>query len=474
MLVRSAAPHLYVRLILLIGLSVCVQTIHAMTEDNRNDPFPIFKTMDPQTFLLSRQKLVLKGIAVDNNRDERISLSLSPFGQRATFAKDKCKNQINLGDINGRWSMLGLLQGPIPDGYALPPLLQIARQNLYPNVPAGVPIEDCASSDQTCGFFTIPAFYRKYGMRFNFEAQLMGDVGFSLDVGLANISQTPCQFINLTIDDQYGNPVYSSCDTTACDCLNPDLTRKAINEFLMCPYQMILDQLCYDIEPFNKFSVEDIRMFLYWRHAYPMNSTRDEWANFLLIPFFKFGGTVSTNKLYNPNKLFALSFGNQNHDSVGFTAGINVDFEDTVELGGETGITHFFGRQFENYHVPTSIFQSAIYPFATCVNINPGANWHFTAKMNVYHFMGNLSFFFQYVLVIHTDDDIKLNQPNPGHVFMPELLEQQSAFRVQVANIGFNYDISPQISLGFLWQAPLSQYNAFRTTTIMVGFNAMF
>jgi hypothetical protein len=94
--------------------------------------------------------------------------------------------------------------------------------------------------------------------------------------------------------------------------------------------------------------------------------------------------------------------------------------------------------------------------------------------MNVYNFMGNLSFFFQYVLVIHKEDKICLDCSNDDCAFMPEILENLSAFRVQVANIGFNYEIAPQISLGFLWQAPLSQYNAYRSTTIMVGFNAAF
>jgi hypothetical protein len=447
-----------------------------MTFDNRNDPAPIYKTLDPQTFLLTRQKYILKGYAVDTTRAERISLSLSPYAQRSVEANDACKNSINLGDINGRWGMVGLLMGPIPEGYTLPPLLEIARQNLFPNQQAGVPITDPLAVDknQLCGFFSIDANYRKYGMRFNFEAQLIGDVGASIDVGIANISLKPCDFINLTTTSLDGNTIYGLCDQTSCDCGNPDLTRANINKYLMCPYEPLMEQLCYNIEPFNKFSVEDIRMFLYWRHAYPMNSYRDEWADLLLIPFFKIGGAVSSNKQYDPSKLFSLSFGNQNHDAVGFTAGINADFADTVELGGETGITHFFGRQFDNYHVPTSVYQSGIYPFATCVNINPGANWHFTAKMNVYRFMGNLSFFFQYVLVIHTDDSIKLNQPNPGHAFKPELLEAASNFRVQVGNVGFNYEITPQITFGFLWQAPLSQYNAYKSTTIMVGFNAMF
>ena len=440
-------------------------TIHAMTFDNRNDPAPIYKTLDPQTFVLSREKLILKGYAVDTPRPERITLSLSPFSQSSIEAQDNCKNPIPLGDINGRWSMVGLLMGDVPEGYTLPPSLQVARQNLFPGQPAGVPINNPTDIDpnQQLGFFSISSKYKKYGMRFNFESQIINDVGLSLDVGLANISMTQCGIQNLAAN------IYGPCSTQP-----SSLTVDALNQYLMYPYQQIMDELCYNVDNFNAFSVEDIRMFIYWRHAYPMNSYKDEWEDFLFMPFFKIGGAVAASKLYNPSYLFAIPFGNQNHDALGFTAGLDFDWANTIELGGETGITHFFSKQFSNYHVPTSIYQQAIYPFATCVNITPGANWHFTAKMNAYHFMGNLSFFFQYMLVLHTFDSIKLNQPNPGHAFKPEVLEKASSFKVQVANMGFNYDIAPQISLGFLWQAPLAQYNAFRSTTIMVGFNAMF
>lgn len=473
MLVRSTAYHLCIRLILLSGLSISVQMLHAMTADNRNDPFPIFKTTDPQTFVLNRERLILKGYALDTGHPERVTISLSPFTQCSTIANDLCKNPIQLGNIDGRWAMVGLLLGDIPQGHSLPPSLQLAREMLFPDVPAGAPITDpfAVDRDKECGFFEIPAVYRKYGMRFNFEIELAGDVGVSFDLGVANITLTPCAFNNLTL---IGSNGYYLCDKTTCDCLNPNLTKENINEFLMAPYETIMEQICYDIRDFNQFSVEDIRAFAYWRHAYPMNTYKDDWLDFLLIPFFKIGGTVSPDKKYNPSQTFSVPFGSQNHDSVGFTTGINIDFNDLIELGGETGITHFFGRHFCNYHVPTSPFQSGIYPFSTNVYVQPGSNWHFTAKMNVYHFMGNLSFYFQYVLVIHKDDNITITDGNPGCAFKPKLLEDLSAFRAQIGNFGFNYDISPQISLGFLWQAPLAQYNAYRSTTIMVGFNAAF
>jgi hypothetical protein len=49
------------------------------------------------------------------------------------------------------------------------------------------------------------------------------------------------------------------------------------------------------------------------------------------------------------------------------------------------------------------------------------------------------------------------------------VLARKTGFKVKVANIGFTYPLSPNFIAGFFWQAPISQRNAARTTTIMFG-----
>ena len=144
---------------------------------------------------------------------------------------------------------------------------------------------------------------------------------------------------------------------------------------------------------------EALLRYLYWRHAYPINTYRSDWVEFLLKPFIKFGGTIAVAKKYDPSQLFSCSFGSKNHDSVGLTAGFAFDFTETIEIAAEAGATHFFAKDFDNFHLPTSEFQTGIYPFMTDVKIEPGANLHFAAKMLAYQFMGRLSCYLQYVLV---------------------------------------------------------------------------
>ena len=108
----------------------------------------------------------------------------------------------------------------------------------------------------------------------------------------------------------------------------------------------------------------------------------------------------------------------------------------------------------------------------TDVNIKPGFNWHFGLKMAAYHFYDRLSFYFQYLYIHHEEDEITLCKPDPA--FVPEVLENKSCWKSQMINVGFAYDISPNITFGFLWQTPTVQRNAYRPTTLMITFNAEF
>ncbi len=142
--------------------------------------------------------------------------------------------------------------------------------------------------------------------------------------------------------------------------------------------------------------------------------------------------------------------------------------------GAEVGMTYFFERDFEKFRLPTSCFQQGIFPFATSVSVHPGYNWHFGAKLSAYHFLDRLSMWFQYIQMEHKPDDITLRKCEDADFFMPEVLEKVTGFKVKLINAALNYDISPNIGLGLLWQAPLTQRNAYRSSTVMFSFNATF
>ena len=80
--------------------------------------------------------------------------------------------------------------------------------------------------------------------------------------------------------------------------------------------------------------------------------------------------------------------------------------------------------------------------------------------------------YFEWFVIDHKKDEITLCAPDPA--FLPEVLEKMSSFKTKLGNVAFNYYISPNIGLGFLWQIPFSQRNAYRSSTLMAGINITF
>lgn len=471
---RHVFSMLVVGIILLCSLSD--QKIFGITFNSRNNPDPMYTTQDPEEYLVTRTKNRLKGLPIEIDYDERINISLTVGGQNATQGtpvNGVCNaptgngtfSCTELGDLNGKWDMIALLYGPLPIGQTLPPQLTTARSVLFPTVPAGAVINDPNQIDpnQQYGFFSIPAKYRTVFVRVEANAQIVGGLGAKLQGGFSNIRQTVTAF-----NDQTPN----TDSTTPPACPIPSLPACGIKQQLTDQLPTIAAQIGLDICNFNQTSMEDVRAIAYWRQVFDLNENRPQYPRVLVMPFLELGGTLAVGKPRKWSQAFGLSFGNNDHNSVGISAGIDLDFTQTIEIGARVGYTHFFKRDFCDFRVPTSIYQSGIYPFATNVSVQPGGNVDFAAKMSVYHFLDNLSFYFQYVLIQHRDNETTLKTPDPA--FMPELIDCKSNWKVQLANASFNYDISPNIALGFLWQIPLSQRNAFKSTTVMFSFTATY
>lgn len=454
----------------------------AITSLAKNDPDPVFTSLDPHYFLQTREKLMLKGYDVIPDRLERFGLSISPFGHNANIGRNIDGYEANLGDMNGgRWNMLALTYGQAPQGTVLPDLIRTASAEIFrPGTGSFANDPEYIDKCQEVGFFTIPLVYRKRGVRFEFDAMIHRDFGVSLQTGVTDVTQVltvTCEvqkFIDLTDFNDTGTVATADTDNWYGNsgCAEP-LSKCRIKLNLMDQVKPIAQELCLNIGNFHAVSIEEIRLNAFWRHAFPMNThTDDDWPEFLLIPFFQASGSVSLAKPTTEHKAFDVPLGNNRHTSTGFNTGINIDFFDTIEIGGEFGYTHFFARSHVDMRVPNSPYQTGIYPFRTLVKLQPGSNWNFAAKMSAYHFIDRLSMYFQWMLIDHTRDKICLECPDCA--FFPGVLEARSDWKIQVANVGFNYDISPYISLGFLWQAPLNQKNVYKSSLVMLSLNGSY
>ncbi len=472
---------------------------------NKTDPIPVFTSAFPYTYLYTNEKEYLKGKR-QNCDPQYLSLSVSAYFQKANRGKNLDKKRAQLGDLTGRWNMIAALplndpsQPDVPTGHAFPAefttvannLLSCAKTITSPTTGGKIPTElttipgiiSLQPPYDLLGFFTVPIKYHKKGVRFQAEGRLFRDVGIAAQFGVSNISQL-AQFVDLTTTPSGCVP--TGCITEICptntnpplNCLNPFSTNQFTNanwkQFVNCVHRQVMDQLQdlasasgIDLCNFNRSSIEDFHIEAFWRHAFPIDRN-DTYciAPFLFIPFASVGGSFGFGDGIDPNLIFSVPFGNNKHNAVRFNAGFTLDFYETIEIGAHAGMAHFFDRDFKGYRVPNNMFQSEFYPFTTDVKISPGDTWHIGFLMNAYHFLECLSVYLEYLYVVHNRDKICLLKPDPSNVFRPQDLECKSPWSVQLLNVGFNYDISPNFALGFFTQIPLQQKNAYRSTTYM-------
>ncbi len=501
----------------LTTLFICILFTHLPTRADltslaKNDAIPVFSTLNwDDLHLLTKRQLEYKEYDWAEKKRDRFVLSISPFAQNADRGKtikgshtvvpcnfvDDCGNTVldtPLGDLTGRTGMIPLLysntmkdsDGKItniwPGGkktaaeaFADKPALLNAYKKFFtePSLP---PCEDPNSQcsvkgynseanidpHQLYGYFSFPLKYRKRGIRFD-TAIGFYDFGIRLQTGVATIRQVREDTFDLTNNE---------ADTF--EPLTPTLREKTdVEHFLMEQLDDIAEQSNIDLCDFINTSAEETRIYAYWRHAFAINEDADNsWAKFLFIPYLEAGGSFSPGKKETSHKFFSVPFGNNGHPSAGFTAGFNLDFKETIEIGGEVGYTHFFSKDFCNMPIPNNEFQMNLYPFSTDVSIQPGDNWYFGARIAAYHFVDRLSMYFEWFVLDHHEDSYCLKTPDPA--FVPEVLECISSFKTKLGNAGFNYDLSPNIGLGFLWQIPFSQRNSYRSSTIMAGLNVTF
>jgi hypothetical protein len=484
-----------------------------------NDPYPMYSSVyDP--YMTTWTKEWLKGYRDEECAVESFAIAISPFYQKASKGRTFSHERALLGDLQGYWNMLALTYGQLPEGESLQNTqLGEAKvsifSDLYSTVPTFNPDAFTLQSNNSTtaeylltdsgfrlGYISVPVKYNKVGIRFQMEAQPFNDFGFTLQGGVSEIRQTVTAYINRTdlladsvpaldngepstqpfpnnpfrnipaiIDNAFENcnaqtPKFPECTTPYAQIQANLMPTDQI-------HQIFLD-LGVDDCNFERTSFEDIRLIAWWRHIYEVNETREDecWAHLLIIPSVSFNVIMPAGKPRNRNELYSLPFGNDRHWSVGGDAGLALDFSDTVEIFAGGGLNYFFARDVSVYRIPNDPHQQGFFPFATAVRVKPGFNFNFGAGMHAHWFIDRLSATAEWVMVKHEEDDIELLTPDPA--FFPRQAECITKFTVHVINAALNYDISPNLAIGALAQFPISQRNAYRSTTFLATFRAVF
>jgi len=521
-----------------------------------NDPYPLFSSIFPYSYLTDRQKSQLMQFEYAYPVS-RFRINATGYRQSANFGRNRQRDAVNLGDVpNGRWNMLSFFWDPVLRQQLFSALnIKFTPEALMTdcNPPMDQfcgPITDTADScfciltqpeksdpNKEFGFFTIPMLYRKYGVRFESELILFDSCYYAIGIraqgGVANITQRVLGFVDLTCQalgtacpiaspgiintpptpvaqmppavavpyvNQATNPIppcpaQTPCvpvgPTTPIDCVELPQTftpcdtgtlcfsydapvKKLVTENVMKKKNIITDFFGLNINSFDKVDLEDFRMILFWRQIFVINEEDEFYPRLIFMPWAEAGAVLPLGKQRNLSKPFSLPTGNNDHVSTGLTAGFTLGYLDTIDLNFSAGFTRFFEREYCGYRLPTHPKESGIFPYTADVNIRPGSTWQFGASMNAYRFLGNLSFWAEYEIVQHRHDEIEVCRsfiPSTSKYFkqgfLVELAEDLTKWEVQMFSMAFNYDLSPYLTAGVLWQAPVKTRNAYRSGTFL-------
>ena len=455
--------------IALVGLT-CMFSLHTFTALNYNDMFPPFSSKYSLDYLNDENKEVLKESDSIKSIYEKIQFSSSFVAQKATKARNLNKESVVAGDVHGRLGMVPLLYGEVPTGSNRPTLLaEIINEGIVLTGLDGALLANDVFSDlkQNFGFFSLPVKYRKAAGRFKASIRILDDFVVSVQAGIADMKQTVTLYTDKTFDANYQDVFHGNILANA---TNFEVDKSTVETRLMDKRTQLFTQMNVNGQDWGDTGAEDISISLAWRHNYPINTDEDpkEWAPFIFTPHCVIAATLGAGKASNPDVLFSLPFGNNKHHALHFASGFNVDFYESIEISFETGATHFFDRTYSR-RVPTSEFQSVLFPYKATVKVEPGKTWHVSIGMNAKNFLDKLSMYALYSYIQHTQDTVTLPSPPTNNPFIPRKLQDESKAKVQNARIGFNYDLSPNMTFGFLWQAPLAQRGAYKDTTIALS-----
>jgi len=407
-----------------------------------------------------------------------------------------------LGDLHGRWNMLGLFyptQGNNLDLADPCNILPDLRLSLTYNG-ACTTVMDLCDHEMTCtaiidptlsdprkqvGFFSIPIDYRKYGVRFQFDLRLFEDFGLRIQTGVADLSQTVTAFNDLTYTPTEGTGTnFPSVCSGNDGCADASVTcKELIVDRIMDQRYFLAQKLDVCIDDYHHTGAEDTIISLFWQHLYPVNETCEGWPYFLFVPYVALEVVLPTSSCVSPRQIFGLPISNNGHFGIGFNVGMDFDFLESIEVGIQASMTKFHDRCYSNVPVPTNALQAGLFPFKADFNKTPGTNWTFGATLNAHYFLDRLSAYAQFVVISHSQDcfsNVVLKpcsslkqfiKDDPGLLptVLTKKMSHESQWRVHVFNLGLTYDISPNAALGFLWQAPIARTNAYRSTTILIS-----
>lgn len=446
------------------------------------------------------------------------SLQISPYHQHTSGARDAAGKKVNLENRLGPWNMLGLFYGRAAMNHVginadqLVPFVPVLDSSFnpfsgpYPNIAqaygtirttlgggtenTGALPENAAryteasdpyfdlinlASGKTFlgdklieGTLSVPAKLERVGLRLNGNIFAFGGLGISVKSGITHYRHTPQTFTD------------SSTDETITRYLTDESARNRL-----------MTELGFDIDGKSVVALEDTLVKLSYSRAIDLKDKKNNTV-LKLAPYGSVGCWAPTGRKKNRKAFFSLPTGNDGFWGLVFEGGLNFGLNDSIFLGVGGGATLFSSRTINDCPVPSSKYQSTVYPWTTSIDKEPGVSWDVNLSLHVDDFIEGFHFYADYVYSRHERDSIKVNDATTVHLkaltlndagdqvlegaaftvarstlFDTEKMEKESEWMANTVNAGVNLTLSPLCELGLGFQTHISGFRVYKTLTIM-------
>jgi len=386
----------------------------------------------------------------------RFDICLSPFYQHASGARNDLGRKVQIGDRLGHWEMFGIIWGAesgVPAGKTLqadyPYLYKVVEDSKWANLSTD---ESFSSKWDFDGDYSVPVTYEKLGVRFNLDAALASGFGITIKSGIVDYKQTGS--FNTTIRESAG-----------------DLTKTFLQDTLMTQStreEMIEKDLCISLKPYETIAFEDTFVQVYWSNPFELRGKKCD--NFVIVsPYVGAGVWIPTGKKKDPNKAFSLPTGHDGFLGISLEGALNFDFPDTVLINIGGSITFFETKKLKGQRVPNHKYQAGIYPWKADIRRRYGTGWNFNFSFMGRDIIDCLTVYFDYLYSKHERDTITMAECDSerNKIFLPCMLEEDSLWRSQMFQLGFDYQITPNLTFGVAGQTHISGVRVYKTHTVL-------
>ncbi len=414
-----------------------------------------------------------------------ICFHLSPFYQHTHTARNGDGTKVLLGERLGKWNMLGLFYGmaAAPQDIGSFSNLNNAKTNVsglttitYNNKDiTDVSNYDPNNPDIKLGYFdTVDLRYEKLGVRSQLSMNFGFGLGLSIKGGVVNYKQSPTfnyqPTATATATPAAGGEGGASPATTSAITSDPTLRGK-LNDYLMSQQvrDLIFSEIDLDIKEVQKSALEDMHMQLFWTHPFDLKEKNE--TTVTIAPYIAAGVWLPTGDEQNSKKAFSLATGNDGYFGISTEIALNFDFPGMIQVGIGGGSLFFNSRELTNYRVPSSLYQSGIYPWKTSISKEPGITWYANASIKAENFISDLSLYLDYVFSYHDKDTISLKEKNSDRraafaAGLPRLIDE-SSWKNQQFNIGLKYNVTSVLAFGGMIQGHVSGVRVSKGTTFL-------